>query len=308
MRSTWIFAWLACTCACGGSSETVAEPAAPTPPPTVTATAAAPAPPVVASHAVAPVEPLAAGDDAVLAVDFVEARNHPEAVDLDATIRSAPAWRVFPAIDPMRDLDWMIQQGNDLLVHHAVADAQVDAAIAAIAKPESLGVAGVVAWRGVVNGADVVFLRAQPRVIRITPASTARSVAVDLVAKPPRAPAFAPSEAARVLVPHPGRRISGVPDDVTEARVAVESHANDSSADIWVEADCPDATAARTDAARVAELIQEKNNFAVRLVTAGLLNSAEVHAAGRHVNLHLKATSQQIQSVLALVRAQSGGP
>src|SRR6185312_16232939 len=162
---------------------------------------------------------------------------------------------------------------------------------ASIAQPMSLG-AGLKAWRGTVNGADVVFLRAQPNVVRITPAEHADIAARDLLAHPPPAPTFHANEAVRMRVPDPSRRVAGLPDDISEARVWIDSRPADAGADIYGEADCPDAAAAA--------LVQSKNSFAVRLVTAGLLNSVEVKPVDRRVMLHVSANQQQIEALLNL--------
>jgi len=284
-------AFFVCACACGGAPEpVVAQEPAPAPLPTVSVIAPEPTPPV--AHR-------ARGGAPTVVVSFAEIRKHPEGPRVDAAIRGAPAWRAFPGIDPVRDLDWMTEQENDMLVRHDVPDTQVDAAIASIAQPMSLG-AGLKAWRGTVNGADVVFLRAQPNVVRITPAEHADIAARDLLAHPPPAPTFHANEAVRMRVPDPSRRVAGLPDDISEARVWIDSRPADAGADIYGEADCPDAAAAQRDAAAIAALVQSKNSFAVRLVTAGLLNSVEVKPVDRRVMLHVSANQQQIEALLNL--------
>ncbi|HEY1954570.1 MAG TPA: hypothetical protein VGH28_03145 [Polyangiaceae bacterium] len=279
-------------CACGGAAEPVAvQVPEPAPLPSVSADVSAPPPATIAPHV--------RGGGTSVVVSFAEIRKHPEGARVDGMIRGAPAWRAFPTIDPVRDLDWMTEDGNDMLVRHDVPDAQVDGAIASVAQPVNLG-SGLKAWRGVVNHADVVFLRAQPHVVRIAPADHADVAARDLLAHPPSAPTFHAHEAARVRIPDPASHVEGVPDDITEARVWIDSRPADGGADIFAEADCPDAAAAQRDAAAIAAFIRARNTFAVRIVTGGVLNNVEVKPVDRRVAIHLSASEQQLAAVLSL--------
>jgi hypothetical protein len=283
---------LAFICACGGASEVVAEPPQPVALPTV-ATVAPEAPPPM-RHAVGPGE-------VTLTVSFVEVRRHPEASRVDTILRGSRAWRAFPTIDPINDLEWLVQHDdNDMVVEHSAPDARVDAAIDAVAQPVHVGAPGVKAWRGVVNGHDTVFLRAQPRIVRIAPADGLEAAARDLVAHAPVAPSFHANEALRARALHPSQTFTSLPDDISEARLWVDSRIADSSADIYVEADCPNAAAATADAAAITALIQRTNSFGVRIVTSGLFNTVDVTTVDRQVHLHIHATQQQIASVVNL--------
>src|SRR5260221_9852282 len=93
--------------------------------------------------------------DTTTTVNFVEARKHPDAPRIDAAVRSAPAWRAFPNVDPIADLDWMTQHEDDMLVFHNASDAKIDAAIAQVAQPMTVSYPNVKAWRGVVNHSDI---------------------------------------------------------------------------------------------------------------------------------------------------------
>lgn len=294
--SKWIVLGFACASAyaCGGSADVaVSEPVAPTTLPTV-------APPTPPPPPATPVARRPRRGDVIVTVSFTEMRKHPAAANVDAMIRSAAAWQAFPSIDPVRDLEWMTEHGNDLVVDHAVPDAQVDAAIAAVAQPVQVGVVGVKAWRGVVNHVDTVFLRAQPHVVRITEASGAPAVARDLVAHPPAAPPFHPHEAVRMRMLQPSATIAWAPDDISEARVWIDARDANGGADIYADADCPDAAAARVDAATLATLIRSKNSFPVRLLTGGILNNVEVSVVGSQVHVHVAASQQQLESVMTL--------
>ncbi len=292
MSFKWIV--IACACACGGAQDDIVyEPAAPQPQPlpTVSASAREPvAPP--------PIAQVVERGDFTLVVSFDEARKHPEAPRVDAVLRGAPAWRAFPTIDPVRDLEWLVQHNDDIVVKHVAPDARVDMAIEAVAKPTTVGTPGVKAWRGVVNDYDTVFLRAQPQVVRIVRAVHAEDAARDLAAHAPTPPAFHTNEALRVRSVHPSASLHDLPSDISEARAWIDSRIADSGADVYVEADCPDVAAARADAAVIASLIRRKNSFPVRIVTAGLFNNVEVTVVDKQVHIHVRATQQQLESLI----------
>lgn len=295
--------------ACGGANEdlTVAEPVASQAPPEPLPTVSAPLP--------APTQPpppppsIAQRSDTWTTVSFVEARKHPSSARVDAVIRSAPAWRAFPTIDPIADLDWMTQHEDDMLVFHNAPDAKIDAAISQIAQPYTIaGVAPTVKlWRGTVNHADVVFVRARPHYIRIAPARDAVSAVREVTSGPPAPPAFHTNEALRVKILHPSGSYP-VPADISEARIWVDSRAADAGADIYGEADCPSPAAAAADAAAIAEQIKRTNNIGVRIMTSGLLNNVEIVPDGNKVRLHVRASQQQIESVASLAATQFGSP
>ena len=284
---------------------TVAEPvssqAQPQPLPTVSA------PPEPPPQQPPPQTPIAQRSDTTATVNFVEARKHPDAARVDAVIRAAPAWRAFPTIDPIVDLDWMTQHEDDMLVFHNAPDAKIDGAIAAVARPTVVSTPNVKAWRGMVNNTDMVFLRAQPHYVRIAPAHHLEQALREIAGGPPVPPAFHAKEALRVKVLHPAGSYP-VPADISEMRVWVDSRPADSSADIYGEADCPSPAAAAADAVAIADQIQRTNNFGVRLLTAGLLNKVEVVPDGSKVKMHVLASEQQIEAIVSLAAHQFGSP
>ncbi len=224
--------------ACGGANEdvTVAEPVAPQvqvepqPLPTVSA------PPVPTPSQPPPPPPRYAGQsDTFTTVSFAEARKHPSSARIDAVIRSAPAWRALPTIDPIADVDWMTQHDNDMLVFHNAPDAKIDAAIAQVARPIVVQTPHVKAWAGVVNHTDIVFLRAQPHVVRIAPTSRANDAARELAAGP-SAPTFHANEALRLKILQPSGSYP-VPGDISEMRVWIDSRPADGGGDVYAEAD-----------------------------------------------------------------------
>jgi len=292
--------------ACGGANEdlTVAEPVAssqPQPLPTVSAQ------PVPTQDVPPPPTYTAQRSETTTAVNFVEARKHPDAARIDVVIRSAPAWRAFPNIDPIVDLDWMTQNEDDMLVFHNAPDAKIDAAIAQTARPIVVAAPNVKAWRGMINNTDIVLLRAQPHYVRIAPARHLEQALREIAAGPPAAPAFHTNEALHMKILHPAGSYP-VPADISEARVWVDSRAADSSADIYAEADCPSPAAAAADAVAIAEQIKRTNNIGVRIMTAGLLNNVEIVPDGNKVRLHVRATQQQIESVASIAASRFGSP
>lgn len=295
--------------ACGGANEdmTVAEPVAtaqPQPLPTVSAPSAPPTqeapPPTYAVQR----------SDTTTTVNFVEARKHPDSARVDVVIRSSPAWRAFPNVDPIADLDWMTQHEDDMLVFNNAPDAKIDAAIAQVARPMVVSAPNVKAWRGLVNNTDMVFLRAQPHYVRIAPAHHVEQAVREIAGGPPAPPAFHTNEALRLKVLHPTQAASPfvIPTDISEARVWIDSRPADSSADIYAEADCPSPAAAAADAAAIANEIRTKNSFGVRLMTAGLLNNVDIAPDGNKVKLHVRANQQQIESIVSFAASRFGSP
>ena len=299
MRSKWMVILFSCACG-GATAQTAAEPVATVTLPTVTPPPPPPPPPAPISN-----DERRPGDY-TLTVSFAEVRKHPDAARLDAVIRSAPAWRAFPSIDPVRDLDWLVQHGDDMLVRHATPDAAVNTAIAAIAQPITVQSPNVKAWRGVVNHLDAVFLRAQPQVVRIARADHVDEAVRDLVAHATVAPSFHANEALRARMPWPGLTFPQVPSDLSDARLWIDSRIADGGADIYAEADCPSADAARADAATLAALIRQKNTLGVRLMSGGLLNNVEVTTVDKQVHMHLSASQQQIESTISVVSSVYG--
>jgi hypothetical protein len=245
--------------------------------------------------------------DTFTTVSFAEARKHPSAARIDAVIRSAPAWRAFPTIDPIADVDWMTQHDDDMLVFHNAPDAKIDAAIAQVARPIAVQTPHVKAWYGVVNHTDIVFLRAQPHYVRIAPMNHMNDAARELAAGVPAALPFHANEALHVRIVQPSGSYP-VPGDISEMRVWIDSRPADGGGDVYAEADCPSPAAAAADAVAIAELIKQKNGFGVRIATAGLLNNVDIAVDGNKVKMHVRATQQQIESVVTLAAGQFGSP
>jgi hypothetical protein len=300
-------ALLVSICACGGSEKPAQAPAKteaalplPTVAPTETEQPPAPPPPPVVYER----------PDFKTLVSFTEIRKHPASARLDAVLRGTPAYRAFPSIDPVRDLDWMVWHGNDLIVRYSLTDEVVEKEIARVGHRYDPHVAGVRGWEGWVNSTHMAALRgAESHLVVIAPVEHAQAAAVDLAdSHPGGAPSFHTNEAAHMRVRSPAGALAGFPDDIREVEIWIDSRAADGGADIYGEGDCPTASAAQADAAKIAAAIRQKNTFAVRLVTNGLFNNVEITSAANRVRMHINATSAQIEAMMSLAAAHYGMP
>ncbi len=233
-------------------------------------------------------------------------RKHPAAAKLVTIMRGDAAWKAFSTIDPVRDLDWMIRHEDDMVVHYAITDEAVAKAIERVAGPYDVHVNGVRAWKGHVTYGETVFLRTAPNLVVIVPSEHADRAARELAARAPAAPTFHANEAMRVRVVAPGRLDSDLPEDMSEARIWIDTRAADGGADLYGEGDCPNADAAKNDAMALANLVRQKNSFGVRLITAGLLNHVDVAPSGNQVKMHVDASAAQIDAVMNAAASQYG--
>jgi len=255
-----------------------------------------------------------------LMVNFAELRKHPESARLGLVLGGIPQWRAFMSnaqgaalLDPMRDADWMIIMGpsfidtqNDAVyIHYSTPDAQVDKVIDTVSRqypkggPIDLGVHGVRAWKGFADKGERVFLRPRPHIAVIVPADHAQQFA-RVLAQNPIMPHVHAGEAMSLRALRPGGSSSAVPQDISEMRLWITPRASDGGGDLYVEGDCPSDAAAQTDAEAIKALIKQKNSFAVRLLTAGFFTNVIVTTAGNQVHLHISATQEQIEALLAL--------
>jgi hypothetical protein len=259
----------------------------------------------------------------VLTVNMAVIRTHPEGKRMGPLISQVPQWDTFvegTGVDPLRDIDWISINGPALLhtekdvilVHYSAPDAVVDKAIGVLAKrsgqggPTNVGVPGVKATRGYADRAERVFLRPQPHVLAVVPAYYAKTAAQILSkATVPRA-LKRNAEAMRLTLVHPHGPMPGVPESVTEFRVWIVPRNGDGGADVYGEGDTASPDAAEGAAAVIDRLIQEQNSFGVQLLTRGLLNHVEIRADGPTIRMHLSASREQIQVILAFVAGQLG--
>ena len=258
-------------------------------------------------------------------VNFVELRKHPDAQRLGMVLGGIPQWRAFmsdaqgaPLLDPMRDADWMIIMGPSLVetkndavfLHYSAPDATVDKIIDTVSKryarggPYDTGVRGVKAWKAFADNGERVFLRPRPHVAVIVPASHARAFA-RVLAQNPVTPHVHAGEAFSMRALRPGGSVNVIPQDIREMRMWIVPHA-DGTADLYGEGDCPDAASAATDAQSLKTLIEQKNSFAVKLITSGFFNHVDMTSNGPTVQMHIHGTQRQIESLLALAAGRVG--
>ena len=255
-----------------------------------------------------------------LMVNFVELRKHPDATRLGLVLGGIPQWRAFMSdaqgasmLDPMRDADWMIIMGPSFLetqndavfVHYQTPDADVDKLIDTVSRrydkggPIDVGVRGVKAWKAFADRGERVFLRPRPHIAVIVPSSKAKEFA-RVLATSPITPHVHAGEAMSLRALNPGGSIRALPQDVTEMRLWIVPRPADGGGDLYIEGDCPSDAAAQADAQAIKTLKEQKNSFGVRLLTAGFFNNTEIQAVGPQVHVHISATQDQIEALLAL--------
>ncbi len=257
----------------------------------------------------------------VLGMNVAVIRKHPLAASLGLILRAVPQWRDFmrgapSTLDPIRDTDWILIYGPSLihtdrdavLVRYNIPDALVDTTISAIAKTYDkggafdAGVRGVTASLGFADNGQRVFLRPQPRLLVIVPPSHAHEAAVTFRKQSPRGPSD--KEAMRLIVREPSRQVA-IPglkfsQAIREIRLWIVT-GDESAVEIFAEGDCADEASATEAAARLTEVLRRQNVLMVQIATRGLLNGAAVVADGEHIRLHIKANSEQVESVMQLV-------
>jgi hypothetical protein len=259
-------------------------------------------------------------------VNFVELRKHPESANLGRVLAGIPQWRTFMSnaagtamLDPMRDCDWMIIMGPSLLdtqndavfLHYGVPDATVDKVIDTVSRtyakggPVDLGVRGVKGWKGFADKSERVFIRPRPHIAVVVPASKAQAFARVLVTNPVT-PHVRAGEAFSLRAMRPGGSINVIPADISEMRMWIVPRASDGGGDLYAEGDCPSDAAAQTDAEALKTLIQQKNSFGVRLLTAGFLNKVDITASSSMVHLHINGTQAQIEALLHIAGGMVG--
>jgi hypothetical protein len=257
--------------------------------------------------------------DVVLVMVVVNAeviRQNPVGARMGYLLRGIPQWDDFMSgtdIDPVRDTDWVLISGPSLintsrdvvLIHYAAPDAVVDRAVSVVSKkydkggPFDVGVRGVRATRAHADGAERVMLRGQPHVLAVVPPSVAEKVARQLVASrvPPH---VRPGEAVYVRLANPHHPMPEIPDAITELRLRVVPRPDD-GADVFVEGDTKDADAATAAAPLVRQMIRRHDDPFTSLLTHGLLDHVEVSSEGPLVKVHLVATRDHVETLVALV-------
>jgi hypothetical protein len=256
-----------------------------------------------------------------VAINAVAIRENPAAAELGAVLRAIPQWNDFmrgteELIDPVRDADWICISGPSLrdtsadviTLHYNVPDATVDKAIAIVARQYprggafDTGVRGVRAWLVRADRAERVIERPRSHLLVIVPPRSAKGVAKLLVHAKDKPKNILPGVAAWVHIVDPHHALPGlVPEGVLDMRLKVATR-SDGGADIAIDGDCRDEATAARAAEAVRRTIREYNSFGVSLGTAGLLNHPEIAADGRKLQVHVRATRDQVESTIAAVQ------
>lgn len=245
-------------------------------------------------------------------------RGHPVGVHVGPLFALWPGWRSTLhtiARDPVRDLDWIDLVGPSdpaeqrLLVRMAEgsADAAFDGRLVALqarsAEPATSHVEGnLPAAAARLDGVLRVVFRPQPRLAAAAP--TARSQALSrLLARARIQTAESdPLEAVRADVPHPHDAVRLLPGSLRRIRVRVRALAG-GDAEGSADGDCASAEEASQAAAALRETLARQNSPLVRMLTRGLLDAIAVTSEGSVVRIHLHATRDQLEALMALVAA-----
>ena len=258
----------------------------------------------------------------VLTVSMAVIRSHPVGSRMGPLLSAIPQWDDFIAgtnIDPVRDADWIMINGPSLIhtdrdaiiVRYSAPDAVVDRAIDHVAHKYDrggafdAGVPGVKAMLGHADRAQRVFLRPQSHVLAVVPPDYAHDAAALLrrarIAKTlPHA-----DEAMRLKLVNPHHPLPDIPASVTELRLWIVPRA-DGGADVYGEGDTADASAAASAVRDLRRFVRDVNSIGVQILTHGLLNGVELAPDGSNVRLHLTATRDQIEVLLAFAAGQLG--
>jgi len=252
----------------------------------------------------------------MLVVNNEVIRKSPAGATLGLLLRGIPQWDDFMSgtdIDPVRDTDWLMITGPSLvhserdvvLIRYSAPDAVVDRAIAIVSRkyarggPIDAGVPGVRAVLTHADRAERVMLRPGPHVLAVVPPSVAGKVARQLSLS--RMPTHVrPGEAMYLRLVNPNHPFPEIPAAIAEARVRIVPRA-DEGADVFVDGDTKGAGAAEQAAEELARVVRRHNDMLTSLITHGLLDDVEVKAEGSAVKVHLTATRDQIETILALV-------
>ena len=260
-------------------------------------------------------------NNVTIMVNFAELRRHPESARVDAVLGGIPQWRDFMSnssgaalLDPMRDADWMLIMGPSLVdtqkdavfLHYSVDDAVVDGVIDEVSKKYAkggrinVGVPHVKAWRAFADRGERVFLRPRSHLAVIVPASNATQFA-RVLAQAPVTPHVHAGEAVSLRAVRPGGSISAIPSSISELTLWLVPRASDSGADLYIDGETPDEASATAAAEQVRNLIQQKNSFGVRLMTAGIFNKVDITTSGNQVHGHISGSREQVEAILGLV-------
>jgi len=223
------------------------------------------------------------------------------------------------SIAPLRAADWVVLFGPSMtksaglvaIARTGLPDATVDATFSALSHASTrggsfdTGVPGVEAVRASPDRTERVLMRVQPGIVIVAPPDKASELArtEQRATFPMR---VRPKEALRVIIKEPSKQLSAnLPAGITELRLSVDAH-DDGGADGWVEGECDTHEHAEEARTFFDNAISQNNTMFVRLATRGLLNTATTSVAGNTMKLHLPATRDQVDAIVALLEASYG--
>lgn len=302
-----------------GLSANVAQP----PPPS--STAGGPAP--IAAEPATPAPPIdidpegalgAAPGDGDIFVHTSVLRGHPVGVHVGPLFGAWSGWRsTLRAIapDPVADLDWIDVVGpagpaSQRLLARASegsADAAINGRLVALqarsAEPAASHVEGrIPAAAARLDGVPRVVFRPLPRIVAATAWAGGPALSRLLERARLQAPPADPLEAIRIDMPHPHDAVRLLPASIRRIRARVLALPG-GDADGAADGECDSAEDAAQAAAALRDTVARQNFSVVRMLTHGLLDAIAVTSVGPTVKIHVHATRDQLEAVLALVTA-----
>jgi hypothetical protein len=218
------------------------------------------------------------------------------------------------ARDPLTDLDWIdvvapsdMARGRMLALASQTGDAAIDGRLVALqarsAEPAATHVEGTpLAAAARLDGVLRVVFRPEPRVVAAAAAARGLSVSHGLLHAHVHAPALRPHEALRADLPHPHDSLPALPAPILRLKANVLMLPN-GDAEATADGECANAGEAQRAASSVREMIARQNNPIVQMLTRGILDGLSVSVHADTVNMHIHASRDQLEALLALASA-----
>jgi hypothetical protein len=243
-------------------------------------------------------------------------RASPVGAELSPLLRALPQWADFlrgTPVDPIEDVDWLLISGPSLihterdvvLIHYGAPAAVVEHAVAEAGRrdprggPFSVGVPGVRASHIFADGAERAILRPAPHVLAVVPPDFATKIAKELAGA--RVPArVLPGQAVYLRLVNPHHPFPEIPESITEMRLRVLPR-QDGGADVFVDGDTQDAATASQAGRVLGQVVRRHNDTITSLLTHGLLDGVETGSNENRVEMRLRVTRDEIETLIALV-------
>ncbi len=244
-------------------------------------------------------------------------RAHPVGAHAGLVFGMWRGWRdTLRAIarDPMTDLDWI-----DVVAPENAADGRMLAASSDAGDPAIVGrlvalqarsaepavshvEGGVPAAAARLDGVLRIVFRPEAHVVAVAPVTRGPTLSRVLVRAHVHAPPLWPREALRADVPRPHDKMGAIPEAIARLRGRVLVSAN-GDADTTAEGECVSAQDAVHAASSLRDWIARQNNPIVRVLTRGLLDAVTISADRSIVRIHVPASRDQLEALLALLAA-----